>query len=347
MANPILHWQAEAIQEAGGKIVALSPRQVQDPNDWRKMKLDVVHLHWPAGVYNFRVRREPLQKIIPHRLVLSWSRYRLHQWEQAVKQLAIPIVWEVHDTLSHHAQGYNYSADFALHKSFCQIASGLIIHGEHAYQPIVDQFGVEKPYEVGPLGSYQRLYGPPISRDIALEKLGLICRGKVLSYLGTARPMRNPEASISAFIRQAGPEDLLLVAGGGVQNYLPDDRDDRVKVYEGVLSPDLFHKLLCASDFVINDGHRYLTSAIIRAAISYARPVIARPFGSTLDMAQGAAVWIPDTPDGLVTAIQSALKMSMEYWGKLSAAAAEHESLLSWQGYAAACIRLYKQLIDP
>ena len=344
-ANPVLHWQADAIHAAGAEIIGLQPHQARNPEIWSKLNLDVIHLHWPAGIFNFRVRREPLQKVIPHGFVQRWMLYRLDAWEKAVRKIGIPIVWEIHDTLSHHAYGYNYTADFALHARFYSLANGVLLHGESCYQPVKDLFGAEKNYEISPLGSYQALYGPPISRNAALEALGLTSSGKVLSFLGTARPMRNAKASVSAFMKVAGPRDLLLVAGGGVEQYLPDSLDNRVKVYPGVIPPDLFLQLLCASDFTINDGAHYLTSAIIRVAMSYACPIIARPFGSALDMARDAAIWIPDTAEGLTSAIHTALQMSEETRLSLCSGAARNEQLLSWQANGEACLRIYQRVL--
>ncbi len=345
-ANPILFWQAEAIQSMGVQIIGLLPWQARNPLTWQKMNLDVVHLHWPAGVFNFRVRREPLQKIIPHAFVQKWTQYRLDQWEGALRKTGVPLVWEVHDTLSHHAQGYNYAADFTLHERFYQLASGVLLHGESCYRPVQDLYGSEKIHVTASLGSYRGLYGPPISRAEALKALGFSCSGKIFSYLGTARPMRNARASVVAFMKQAGHEDLLLVAGAGVEKYLPDALDSRIRIHPGVISPALFHQFVCASDFIINDAKHYMTSAILRVAMSYACPVIAYPYGSALDMAKGAAIWIPDGLDGLDTAIRVALQMSEDDREKLSSAAAINEQLFSWQACGEACLRMYQRVLE-
>jgi glycosyltransferase involved in cell wall biosynthesis len=345
LANPHLYWLAEAIQSMGAEIVGLLPWQVRNPHTWKQMNLDVIHLHWPAAVFNFRVRREPLQRIIPHTLVQKWVQHRLNQWEQAVRKAGVPLVWEVHDTLSHHAYGYNYAADFALHEKFYRLAAGVLLHGESCYPPVKELYGAEKIHETAPLGSFRGLYGPPISRAAALHALGLSCTGKVFSYLGTARPMRNAEASVSAFIKLAGPKDLLLIAGGGVEKYLPEHLDQRINVYSGVIPPELFLQLICASDFTLNDARHYLTSAIIRVAMSYACPVVAYPYGSALDIARDAAIWIPEAEDGLETAIRLALQMSENDRQKLCSAAVVHEQDLTWQACGHACQRMYQRVL--
>jgi glycosyltransferase involved in cell wall biosynthesis len=190
------------------------------------------------------------------------------------------------------------------------------------------------------------LYGPPITKAEARSQLGITNSGKLFSYLGTARPGRNPAIATASFLENAASHDHLLIAGSNAYRFVPKDLDKRVKIYEGVIPVDLFHKILCASDFIINDGQHYLTSAIIRTAMSYSRPVIAYPFGSAVDMAKDAAVWISDSENGLADAIRTASMMSEPAWQALSAAAAKNETLFTWQQCGEACMALYQELLD-
>ena len=343
-ANPHIYWLAEEIKKDGGEIIPISAKQVRNPDKLGDLHLDVLHLHWPAAAFNYYVRRWQVQKILPKKLVEVWARIQLSGWEKAMQKAGIPMVWEVHDLLSHHAVGYNYVPDVLLHQAFFRQSAGLILHGDHCYPPIREFFNGDKPYTSAVLGSFRPLYGPPISREEARSKLGIQCRGRIFSYLGSARPLRTPVKAAQAFIANAGEDDLLIIAGKNLDRYISEDLDNRIKVFHGMLPSDLFHQILCASDFVINDAPRYLTSAIIRVAMSYGRPVIAYPFGSAPDMAEGAAIWLDDSPDTLVRAIQMARAMDVAAWQKMSDAALKHENELTWESAGRACIALYEQV---
>jgi beta-1,4-mannosyltransferase len=346
-ANPHLVWQGNAIESViGEKIIPLSRKQAQTPALWKELGLDIVHLHWPGAIFNFYVRRWQIQKVLPQRLVLAWAKYQLSKWEEAVKQAGIPIVWQVHDILSHHAVEYNYPADVMLHRTIFRCSDGLVFQGEGSAQPVFSFYHEEKPYAVGPLGSYRALYGEPLSKEEAKSRLGLQHVGKIFAYLGTARPKRNAAATVKAFAQIASDEDVLLIAGNSHQLYLPDTLDARIRLFDGVVPKEKFLEFVCASDFVINDGPKYLTSAIIRAVVSYHRPVIAYPYGNALDYADRCAIWIDDEKGGLQAAMKEASEMDAAVWQKLSNAAAINEEKLTWEQNGKACAALYEQLLQ-
>ncbi|MBI9048063.1 MAG: glycosyltransferase [Anaerolineaceae bacterium] len=344
-ANPNLIWQAEAIEQKGAEIIPLTRKQVQNPALWHTLHLDVVHLHWPAAVFNFIIRRKQIQMVLPQMFVVKWAERILKKWEKDVLKSGIPIVWQVHDILSHHAVGYNYPADLMMHETIFRSTDGLLLNGAGSLQPVVDFYGIEKPYCVAPLGSYRKLYGEPIPRDEALSRLGISTHGMVFSYLGTARPKRNPAATIEAFLQQANESDVLIIAGNNMNLYVTEQLDQRIKLFSGVIPAKQFHEIICASDFVINDGKKYLTSAIIRAAASYSKPVIAYAYGSAIDMAKNAAIWIDDDHGGLGGAIREASNVKSTEWQKLSDGAALNEKSLTWEENGIASMALYEQVI--
>ena len=343
-ANPNLIWQANEIVKSGGEIIPISARQVRNPQVLKSLKLDVMHLHWPAAAFNYYVRRWQVQKVLPRQAVELWARIQLAAWERNMQKAAIPMVWEVHDLLSHHAVEYNYLADVLLHQAFFRQSSALILHGEHCYPVIRNFFEADKPYSVAALGSYRPLYGVPIEREEARARLGISCSGRIFAYLGSARPLRNPQTAAKLFIEHASQDDLLLVAGNGLDRYVSENMDQRIKVFHGLLPAGQFHQVLCAADFVINDAPHYLTSAVIRVAMSYGRPVIAYPFGSAPDMAEGAALWLDDSPDALARCFREADKMDEPTWERMSDAALAHERTLTWEKVGAACMALYRQV---
>ena len=344
-ANPHLVWLANAIKESGGEIVPLTRKQAQQPHLWKEMNIDVVHLHWPGAVFDFYVSRRKVQKILPQEIVIKWAEFQMSQWKKSVQIEKVPIVWQVHDILSHHGVGYNRPADVILHRAIFHCCDGLILHGNGCYQPVHEFYKEDKPFAVAPLGSYRPLYGPAITKDEARKRLDLNNKGKVFAYLGTARLKRNAAASVKAFTEVASENDILLIAGNDQDLYLPKQLDSRIRLYHGVVPKSQFLEILCATDFVINDGPNYLTSAIIRTVVGYHRPVICYPYGSALDFADQCSIWIDDNKGGLHTAIQEASRMDEKTWQKLSEAASKNDLAFTWEQNGAACMALYEKVI--
>ena len=346
IANPNLVWQAQATEAQGGKIIPLTRAQAQHPATWKELNLDVVHYHWPAAAFNFYVARKPVQIVTPHFLVQQWTKFRLGLWEKEVKKYNIPIVWQVHDILSHHAVGYNLAADILLHRAIFSISDGLVLNGLGSLQAVESFYGKVDQYTAFPLGSYYELYGKPIPKTDAKKLLGIENTGKVFSYLGTARPNRNPAATVKAFIETATEDDILIVAGNDIHLYISEQQDPRIMLFPGVISKEKFHKILCASDFIINDGKKYLTSAILRVAADYFVPVITYSYGCAQDYSKDAAIWIDDINGGLPAAIRKAIEMSTTEWQKLSDAARINTESLTWEAGAINCMALYKKVIE-
>jgi hypothetical protein len=345
-ANPHLVWMADSIQANGGEIIPLSSNQIQHPALWKKMNLDVIHLHWPAAAFNYNVARKPVQKVLPQTLVINWATMQLKHWQKAVQKQNVPIIWQIHDLLSHHAVGYNFPADQLLHRTLFNCSDGLVLLGQGSVQPVVDFYGEEKPYAIAPLGSYQPLYGESLSVEESKARLGLTNSGKIFAYLGTARPKRNASACVNAFLESASENDILLIAGTNQDLYTPKDLDPRIHVYHGFVPKTLFLEILSACDFVINDGPNYLTSAIIRTVVSYHKPVICYRYGSAIDYANGCAIWIDDQNGGLAAAIREASEINKETWRILSSQAVVNDGNFTWEQNGPACIELYRQVIQ-
>jgi len=241
------------------------------------------------------------------------------------------VVWELHDLGSHHIvyETNLVRFDRQLHHELFRISAAIVVHERSCLEPIFQEFGEQRPYLVAELGPY--FYGYPVEKDLARRRLGMETSGKVFAYLGTARPNRNPHASIVSFSKVAGTADRLVLAGMGQRAFLPQSSyaDPRIMVFDRFLLPEDYRDLICAADFVINDGERYLTSAVIRTALSYGVPVIAHPYGATLDMAQGAALFIG--AEGMEGALREALNMDLDSYQLLCGEARKRNDERSWE----------------
>ena len=122
---------------------------------------------------------------------------------------------------------------------------------------------------------------------------------------------------------------FLLVASRNSAKYLKSSpSSERILVLDRFLSADEMRDVYCASDFVVNDAPEYLTSGVVRSAMSYGVPVIARDYGSTPDMARGAMVEIG--PQGLTEAMRRAASLTEGERAALASAALARDGERSW-----------------
>jgi hypothetical protein len=103
--------------------------------------------------------------------------------------------------------------------------------------------------------------------------------------------------------------------------------------------------MVCACDFVTNDAYRYLGSAIIRVALGYGVPVIARSFGCTANMAAGALIEIDKKRGELDRALEIALKLTVEGHAEMAREATKPDQERPWKACARGCVDVYKGAI--
>lgn len=368
-ANPLVKLLAEAIGQAGWEVVPLTLDDMLYPQRLLQKEISVLHLHWPDPILNRLIRlkffdRTPASKPIGRMLRriedAVKTRYPLPQvcfaqsplsqisnWVDALQRTQIPLVWEIHDLISHATGSRDFFsvASKRLFQNIYQLARGVIIHELSCQRPVFETYQPEKPFVVAKLGDYAEVYGPPRTRLEARASLNLGRYERVLAYVGTARKNRNPAGAVQVFRQIAGPRDLLVVAGQRVSRYAKEAQSPRVMVIDKLVPKEMLRDIFCAADFIVNDAQNYLTSAVVRTAMSYGVPVIAYPFGSTLDMAKDAAIFIEDGGrPGLQKAMQKALQLDDRSYQLMAQAALQRNSERGWAQMGAACVDLYRQL---
>jgi glycosyltransferase involved in cell wall biosynthesis len=229
-----------------------------------------------------------------------------------------------------------------MHERLYEACDRVIIHEDSSFEAVQAYYGMKKPYAVMPIGPLSDQ--PGVDKGVARQRLGLPADGTVFAYIGTARPNRNPRKAVESFLRLGSGDSLIVVASKGSSAYLRGmPRNARVVSMDRFLSAMDMRDVYCAADFVINDAEEYLTSGVVRSAMSYAIPVIARAYGSTADMARGAMVEIG--PEGLTAAMRRAEGMNPGERSALSAAALARDRERSWKAAGAALGKLYSELL--
>jgi glycosyltransferase involved in cell wall biosynthesis len=129
-----------------------------------------------------------------------------------------------------------------------------------------------------------------------------------------------------------------------MDQYADQSRDPRIVTYTGLLSNEKIRDVICASDFIVNDAQKYMTSAIIRTALSYHTPVIVNPYGAAEDMARGAAIFIQEDDDPVDDAIREALTMDTEEYMSLVRSAKERNAERTWDQTGNNLVRFYEKI---
>ena len=362
--NPLLKLMAEAVAKHGWEVVGLSQQQVLSPAELPSLKLDVLHLHWPKPIFQgtrywpspFRRLDNLTQKVkgfprtILRNLSLVYSEVATYHAKQQIKtwmgrllDQKIPLVWQIHDLVTHSATRSQTQRNFSLwlHKLFYFHAKQVIIHENSCLDTVEATYGGSKPYTIVPIGDYVVVHGDAITREEARRRLNLDESKTVLAYIGTARANRNPNTAVQAFLDVSSVRDRLIVAGAGTKTTLGWVQDSRVIMFDGMVPNETLRDILCAVDFVINDAKHYLTSAIVRAAISYGVPVVAYPFGSTIDMARGALIPIDDSSGGITQSLSQCFHMEPNTYEQMKEVTRARNKERTWEKCGEACAQVY------
>ena len=276
--DPQLQLLAQSIEAEGWDVVAV-PRRHDQP-DMRALKAlepSVVHLHWPQSLLEFS-DAEILASATGRPALVRYAHRRVDAMSEGLKRLDVPVVWQMHDTVSHRfrATVTEHLHDY-LQRAIYALSDGLVLHEESCLAPVAELFGDAKPYAVSRLGDYSFACGPACDREEARSRLGVPSKPLVFAYVGTHRRERDPRAVLDAFLQHAPRDSVMLLAGDGMTASV-DSGDWSSSDAVASVRPSQIRDVFCAADFVVDDAERCLTSDVVRTAMSYSRPVLVRSF---------------------------------------------------------------------
>lgn len=333
-----------SLTQAGCEIVPFDNDSLSQL-DQRAADLDVLHLNWPPELLSpamFKHRQK-----LPRRWFEAFFRRELERRMAPLRKLNLPIAWQQHD-LPTGPSPMHVELSTLMFRAWHEIADGLIYYEASARPPIEELLGPSGDRVVGVahLGDYTHLHGPPVDLSSARQRQNLPPEATLFLYSGTVRASRSPGRFIQAFKAQNDPDTHLVVTGRGVKMFAQDCADDpRITLIQGLVEQDDYRDLMCAANFVVNDAHRYLGSAVIRAAMGYGVPVIASPFGCTADLAREAFIPVADHDEALHEAIRAAVAMPAEAYQAMSKAARQRDAERPWSAYAQGCLDVYEKII--
>lgn len=292
---------------------------------------DVIHVHWPHGMYAGEYWRFPF--VVFHLWV-----YRL---------LKNNIIWTVHELDEFYETHYpilDRMMVFFLMKACRQ----LIVHSNYSAQTIRQRYRYAGKITLLRHPSYVGCYPNDIAREDARAQLGLGKEATVYLFLGRIKPYKGVESLIGTFkaIRDEGSK--LIIAGQpfdeetGKRIAALAAADSRILADIRYLPDDRLQDYMNAADVVVFPFRKTHTSGSMQLAMSFGKPVIAPAIASIPEYVDGQSGILFDSTDrkALRAALVDARNKDLQQMGKNALA---RVAKLKWGDFAENHARLYVQ----
>ncbi len=294
----------------------------------RRGTTDVIHIHWPHGMYLEQVWRFPL-------VVLQLLAYRLTRNN---------VVWTVHE-LEFYETRYPM-LDRIMVAVLIRISRQLIVHSAYSERMIRERHRFSRPITRILHPSYIECYDNQIGRNAARQELGFNDDAITYLFMGHIKPYKGIEDLIEAFKHLEGESVRLCVAGR------PWDAEAETSIRRTAASDlritlDLtfvpaarVQTYMNAADIVVLPFRKTHTSGSVLLAMSFARAVIVPALGAIPEyIDQSAAIFFdPTDPDGLLEALREAQRRDLVAMGRSAYARVAD---LNWRNFASAHAAVY------
>jgi len=282
--------------------------------------LDVVHVHWPHGLY-----KNPWQFL--HVLIMLVA-YRL---------LKNNVVWTVHELDAYESRYPRIDAWFraVLMKLCCR----LFVHGEYTRHEVQARHGFVRPIDIARHPSYIGWYKDEATREQARQKLSLPEAARVYLFFGYVKPYKGVEDLIEAFRSVQDEQAFLLVVGKPLDEEIKikieslASADPRIRTFLGYIADDDIQYFFRAADVVVFPFRKTQTSGSLMLALSYGRPVIVPAIATLPEYidADSGILFDPTRPENLAHALSEAASAPLADMAKAARRQAES---LKWEDMA-------------
>lgn len=341
-SNPYQRELAAALGDRGVRVVyAGAPPHHPLPilSGWmRRGRPRVVHLHWTHQYLGGAdVTPGPLRR----------ARFL---WQlRILRRLGVRLIWTIHNLGSH--EGERSPGETAVHRKLFELCDAVICHCDAAAASAAEAYELDarlrRRLHVIPHGNYIGVYPNTVPRSEARSRLGLPAEARVLLFIGAVRAYKGLEELLAAFRALDEPDARLVIAGAPRR---PSDAvpvvaaaagDSRVTLRLEFIPEDQVQVFLNAADVVVLPFRDVLTSGSMVLAMSFGRAVVAPSLGCLPETLApgGGALYEPDDPKGLATALRTALTADLEAMGARNL---ERARELEWGPIADATAQLYR-----
>ena len=309
-------------------------------------RVDVLHLHWPEGLYRFRRGPAVLRPLGSRaKLVLFAARLAF------ARVLGYRIVWTVHQVYPHGSRGRGLDRLAAL--ALARAAHVLIVHDETTRDRAAAALGPRAAARLAvvPHASYVGVYPPGRPRATVRRELGLDAAAFVFLCFGELRAHKSWRLVVEAF-RATTSADAALVLAGLVRS--PAVRhaivaatadDPRIRLLLRFVDDTEVGELFAAADAAVSARDDGGTSGSLLLPLSLGVPVVAADRPAYRDAA-GAddAGWLyaPGDVRSLAEALQRAAADPAEA-RRRGDAALRRARRLRWDDAAARTAKLLRE----
>jgi glycosyltransferase involved in cell wall biosynthesis len=156
---------------------------------------DVVHVHWPHGMYLGRYARYPFALL--HLLLYRVLRHN--------------VIWTVHE-LEFYETRYP-ALDRIMVRFLMAICRLLIVHSEYSMKLVRERYGFKRKVVYMPHPSYVGCYADDITPADARARLGLDQHSTVYLFLGHIKRYKGVESLIATFRHVDTAGSTLVIVG--------------------------------------------------------------------------------------------------------------------------------------
>lgn len=292
----------------------------------------VVHIHWPHGMYLGRYARFPF--VLAHLLL-----YRL---------LRNNIVWTVHE-LEFYETRYPV-LDRIMIRFLMVICRALIVHSRHSARCVRERYGFKRQVMTVLHPSYVGCYPNTVSCADARAALGIDRGSTVYLFLGHIKPYKGVEHLIEVFKRIGAADCTLLIAGQPL-DVETEHRiralsagDPRIRLELKYVPDEDVQTYMQASDAVVFPFRRIHTSGSVLLAMSFGKAVIVPAMAAIPEYVdeQCAILFDPAETRGLEEALMAARVCDLDRMGQH---AYERAAASSWKDFAEQHAVLYRTVV--
>jgi beta-1,4-mannosyltransferase len=302
-ANPYAGLLAYAIAPLGVETVAgyrenLTPHWMQA----NAASFDVIHLHWPWGLYYADTLPEALKACAAMMDALLLAR-----------SMGCRIVWTMHNLYPHDSD--NHDLDHLARLAIVATSSAVIVHCEAARQLLQSYFHRTDGVFTIPHGHFMAPYPNTISTEEARKRFGFDDRHFVYLFFGTVRENKGVEQLVECFRTIEGDHLRFLFAARVCSDYgrrvveAARESDPRIVSYETErFANDEFHGFYNAADIAVFPFTDILTSGSAITSLGFYCPVVVPALGCLPALVDPSVGYLYDSrdPDGLRMTMQKA-----------------------------------------
>lgn len=335
-SNPYASLLARAMEGHGVRSVAgfrenLTPDWLRSHRD----EFDVLHLHWPWGLYHGADLEETTRRCAALIDALYLAR-----------SLGYKVVWTMHNVYPHDST--TRDLDHLARLGIMGCASAVIVHCHHAREVLARQFHRRDAVFLAPHGHFCDAYPNVVSRQEARGRFGFDDRHFVYLFFGNVRANKGVDQLLENFCALRGEQLRLLVAARICSDYgarlveRARKADSRIVLRESKFyANDEFQWFFNAADVAVFPFTDILTSGTAITALSFHCPVLVPAIGCLPELVDGSvgAVYNPAAAGGLGRALDEASAIRRDV---LRPGIEQRLRELSWDGIARTTLEAYR-----